>query len=283
MKERALLLKRGALLAPALLATGEVLVVRSPQLTRRCVRWHVVRFTMSQAGMVVHWHHRRVHGPRLWINAIGAAATGATAIIVIAAKFVEGAWISLVIIGAFVSLFASLRRHHESIEEAIHTDAPIRAGHTPSGLALVPLGRWDKVTSRTLRWALAFAQEVVAVQVLSDEHAQDDLGDRWRQLVEEPLERAGHTPPRLVVLRSDLPQFLAPLAAYIERRVAEDRCREVAVILPQLAEHRWYHALVPFDLASLVKAELLARGGPAVVIVRAPPDLRECGGPATSS
>jgi hypothetical protein len=57
----------------------------------------------------------------------------------------------------------------------------------------------------------------------------------------------------------------------------------VAVVLPQLAAHRWYHALVPFDLASLVKAELLARGGPAVVIVRAPLDLERCTGPAKSS
>jgi amino acid transporter len=260
-----------------------VLLVAFRGVTDRLIPLYAVgallAFTMSQTGMVVHWHRRRMHGPRLWINAIGAAATGVTVIVVVGAKFVEGAWISLVIIAAFVTLFATLRRHHEQIEEAIHTDAPIQVGHTPSGLALVPLKRWDKVTSRTLRWALAFAQEVVAVQVLSEEHTKDDLGDRWRRLVEEPLERAGRMPPRLVVLRSDFPQFFAPLTDYIDRRVAEDRCREVVVILPQLAEHRWYHALVPFDLASLAKAELLARGGPAVVIVRAPPDLQECAPP----
>jgi len=55
----------------------------------------------------------------------------------------------------------------------------------------------------------------------------------------------------------------------------EDRCRQVAVVLPQLVEHRWYHALVPFDLASVVRRELLARGRPRVVIVSAPSNLQE--------
>ena len=262
-----------------LFALSAVLLVAFRGVTDRLIPLFAVgallAFTMSQAGMVVHWHRRHVHGPRPWINAFGAAATGVTVVIVVIAKFLEGAWLSLVIIAAFVTLFAAVRHHHERVERAVDTDAPIEVGHPPSLLALVPIQRWDRVTSRTLRWALAFAPEVVAVQVLADERMQDDLTDRWPQLVEEPLQRARRAPPRLVVLRSDYQQFLAPLVAYIARRVEENRCRQVAVVLPQLVEHPWYHALVPFDLASIVRMELLAHGRSQVVIVYALSDLQE--------
>ena len=165
--------------------------------------------------------------------------------------------------------------YYERVERAIDTDAPLEVGHPLPPLALVPIRRWDRVTSKTLRWAIGLAPEVVAVQVLADERPQDDLADRWPRLVEEPLQRARRAPPRLVVLRLDSREFIAPLVAYIARRVDEDRCRQVAVVLPQRVEHRWYHALVPFDLASVVRTELLARGRPQVVIVSAPSDLQE--------
>ena len=271
-----------------LFALSAVLLIAFRGVTDRLIPLYAIgallAFTMSQAGMVVHWHKRHVHGPRLWINAFGAAATGVTVVIVVVAKFVEGA-VALAghHRGFRGALFAAIRHHHERVQRAIDTDAPIEVGHPPAPLALVPMQRWDRVTSRTLRWALAFTPEVVAVQVLADERTQDDLADRWPRLVEEPLQRARRAPPRLVVLRSDNRQFLAPLMAYIARRVDEDRCRQVAVVLPQLVEHRWYHVLVPFDLASVVRTELLARGRPQVVIVSAPSDLQQWMRPVRSS
>ena len=54
-------------------------------------------FTLSQAGMVVHW--RKTGGPNarssMFINGLGAFATGITVIVVLVAKFVEGAWITV--------------------------------------------------------------------------------------------------------------------------------------------------------------------------------------------
>jgi hypothetical protein len=122
-----------------------------------------------------------------------------------------------------------------------------------------------------LRWALGFAPEVVAVQVLA--RAEDSLEDRWAQLVEAPLERAGRVPPRLVVLRSDYRELVAPLVGFITKVAAENRARQLAVVVPHLVEHRWHRALFPFDLASVLRSELLVRGGPPLVIVSAPWDL----------
>lgn len=230
----------------------------------------LLAFTMSQTGMVVHWHKRHVHGPRLWANAIGAAATGATVVIVVVAKFVEGAWVSLLIIAAFVTLFALLRRHHEQLERVLHTDAPIETSTSQPALAIVPLQRWDRCTSTTLRWALGFAQDVVAVQVLADEPRQDDLAKQWPRLVQEPLQRVGRSAPKLVVLRSDYRELVTPLVDYIAKVAAGRRDRSLAVVVPEIVPSRWYSALVPFDLTSALRSELLMRGGPPVAVVSEP-------------
>src|SRR5262249_13777768 len=52
-------------------------------------------FTMSQAGMVAHWKRVGGRGARtsMLINGLGACATAATVVVVLAAKFVEGAWV----------------------------------------------------------------------------------------------------------------------------------------------------------------------------------------------
>jgi amino acid transporter len=236
----------------------------------------LLAFTMSQAGMVVHWRKRRVHGARLWVNAIGATATGLTLVIVTGSKFVEGAWISVLVMLAFVALFAALRRHFERIERVVRTEAPLDVGRPLSAKALVPMQRWDKVTSRTLRWALGFASEVVAVQVLADDQPHGDLAANWSKLAEAPARRAGRAPPKLVVLRSDYRQLLTPLVAYIAKLAAEAVDPPLAVVVPELVEHRWYHALTPFDLASVLRSELLVHGGPPVVVVSLPVDMKDC-------
>src|SRR4029077_11458915 len=63
-------------------------------------------FTLSQAGMVMHW--KRLGGPgstkSMFWNGLGAVATGLTVIVVLIAKFSEGAWITLLLIPGLILL-----------------------------------------------------------------------------------------------------------------------------------------------------------------------------------
>src|SRR6202047_5436796 len=75
-------------------------------------------FTLSQAGMVMHWRKKR--GPH-WlksalVNGIGALVTGITVIVVLVAKFAEGAWITLLFIPMTIVFFIEIRRHYHSIK-----------------------------------------------------------------------------------------------------------------------------------------------------------------------
>src|SRR5262249_34595992 len=64
-------------------------------------------FTLSQGGMVVHWIKDRTRGWRwkTFVNGLGAFATATTLLVVAASKFLEGAWITVLLIPLQVFLF----------------------------------------------------------------------------------------------------------------------------------------------------------------------------------
>ena len=75
-------------------------------------------FTLSQAGMVMHWRKKR--GPH-WVksacvNGLGATVTGITTLVVLVAKFAEGAWITLLFIPLTIFLFVLVRKHYHSVK-----------------------------------------------------------------------------------------------------------------------------------------------------------------------
>src|SRR5690349_3859017 len=76
-----------------------------------------VSFTLSQAGMVVHWW--RLRGPA-WrssalINGIGALVTGVVLVVVATTKALEGAWIIMLLIPANVLFFRLTRSHYDGV------------------------------------------------------------------------------------------------------------------------------------------------------------------------
>ncbi|HLB02234.1 MAG TPA: APC family permease, partial [Nitrospiria bacterium] len=74
-------------------------------------------FTISQAGMVMHWHRLRGTGWR-WraiINGIGVLATGTVLLVIASTKFIHGAWIVLIVIPALVYLFLKIHHHYQEV------------------------------------------------------------------------------------------------------------------------------------------------------------------------
>src|SRR5437870_12528760 len=73
-----------------------------------------VSFTLSQAGMVVHWRKLRGSGWRTSaaINGIGALVTGVVLLVVAATKAHEGAWIIMLLIPRNVLSFRLTRTHY---------------------------------------------------------------------------------------------------------------------------------------------------------------------------
>jgi amino acid transporter len=228
-------------------------------------------FTFSQAGMVAHWRkHARAAARKIALNALGALATGATLCVVLISKLSEGAWLALVLIFAMIALFRRVEAHYDFVTAVTATEASLEVGPWQSPIAVVPLRRWDAVSLKALRFATRLAPRIVAVQVLSDDRRADDLLARWPALVEEPARRLSLPAPELRVIYSEYRQLLAPLLGFIAELASEHRDRQIAVVLPELVEPRWYQSLLHNHTAALLRALLLRRGGPQVIVVTTP-------------
>src|ERR1700736_1814097 len=98
-------------------------------------------FTLSQAGMVVHW--KRVGGPgahkSMFLNGLGAIATAVTVAVVLVAKFTEGAWITLILIPAMILMMTGIKRHYDRVENETQTDVPVNTHDLCPQLCCFPL------------------------------------------------------------------------------------------------------------------------------------------------
>src|SRR6202041_292468 len=113
-------------------------------------------FTLSQAGMVVHWKRQGGKGAlqRMIINGVGAIATGITLVVVLVAKFTEGAWITAILVPALIIIMSAVKRHYDRVARQIAVDCPMRVENLIEPLVILPLDRWSRITEKGLRFAL---------------------------------------------------------------------------------------------------------------------------------
>ncbi|HXX67966.1 MAG TPA: APC family permease [Polyangiaceae bacterium] len=229
-------------------------------------------FTLSQAGMVQHW--RRTAGSSrhyaLWINAFGAVATGVTLIVVVISKFMEGAWIAVLVVPLVLLLFWRIHRHYASVAAQLTEDQPLSLEKTKHPVAVVPVQSWSKLTARGLRFALELSEDVRAIHILTGDSVISELTLTWEELVGAPARAAGLPVPQLVLRRSTYRQFFAPLVQYVEQLRDDHPDRDVIVIVPDMVVSHWYHRFLHNNRGTMLRSLLRMRGGPRVIVVNTP-------------
>ncbi len=229
-------------------------------------------FTLSQAGMVEHW--RRIGGPgktrSMWVNGVGAVATGVTLVVVVVSKFLEGAWIAVLVVPLLVFMFWRISRHYESVAKQVADDNPLVLADTRPPIVVVPVQSWSKITSRGLRFALELSKDVRALHILTQDSTISELTGVWEDLVGGPARAAGFPVPQLVLRKSTYRQFFAPFVEYVELLRDQNPDRDVIVIVPDLVVHRWYHTFLHNNRGAVLRSLLRRRGGPRVVVVSTP-------------
>jgi amino acid transporter len=233
-------------------------------------------FTLSQSGMVVHW--RKSEDPRakhyMLVNGIGALATGLTVVVVLVAKFVAGAWITVLLIPTLIALMVAIKRHFQSVAKEIDETTPLSTASICDPLVVVPLDGWNKISEQGLRFAISLSKEIKAVHVLFDED-KDVLAESWARLVEEPSRAAGLPLPELVCLKSPFRYVITPIVDYILDLSAKNPDREIAVIVPELVEHHWYHYALHNQRAEGIRALLLLKGNGHIATMNIPWYLKQ--------
>ncbi len=228
-------------------------------------------FTLSQAGMVAHWRRARGSGAAhsMVVNALGAVATGVTLLVVLVAKFTQGAWVSAVLIVAMLAAMLWVRRHYAHVAGETRSSAPLAATKPQAPIVIVPIQEWDRIARNALEFAFTLSAEITAVHVATED--EDRSLDRiWGRMVEAPLTRAGIVPPKLVVLPSPYRLVALPISDYVLRAEAENPGRRIAVIVPELVERHWYHYPLHNKRAEILKWFILLKGNKRIVIINVP-------------
>ena len=229
-------------------------------------------FTLSQAGMVVHWlraggRHRTTS---LIVNGVGALATGITLTVVLVAKFAEGAWVMTLLVPALLVVFNGVRRHYDAVAVEIANPAPLNVTNIQPPIVIIPMREWNKMSQKGLRFALKLSPDIFVVQVQAGDASEGELTQRWHDSVEVPTRDAHLPTPQLVTIPSPYRYVFNPLIDYILQMKHTHPGRQIAVLIPELVAGRWYHHFLHNKRAAMLKALLLVRGGEDVVVINVP-------------
>ncbi len=229
-------------------------------------------FTLSQFGMVVHWRKNR--GPH-WlksalVNGLGGFVTGVTVIVVLVAKFAEGAWITVIFIPLLIFLFRLVRRHYHMVSVATSCAAPaVPTTQEQSPIVVVPVEHWNRIAKQALEFASQLSPEIIAVHVEPGDHSEF-LHMDWERYVEQPFRAAGVAPPKLTTLPSPYRFVVVPIVQFVLELSAKHPDRKIVVVIPELIEDRWYEYFLHNQRGRLLEWTLLVRGNPRIFTASAP-------------
>lgn len=209
-------------------------------------------FTLSQSGMVLHWWREK---GRHWqlkalANGVGALATGVTLLVVGITKFLDGAWITIIVIPLLVIMFLRIRQHYQ------HTSDQLTMHGMPPSLrpfsqlrVVVPISGVHRGVVDAVRYALTISNDVTGVYVeLSPGDAQE-VQEKWNIFWPDiPL----------VTVPSPYRSVLQPLLDFLDKTDTEHNDgQQATVVLPEFVPAHWWQTVLHNQTAWLLKAALL--------------------------
>ncbi|MGB7333506.1 MAG: APC family permease, partial [Terriglobales bacterium] len=191
-------------------------------------------------------------------------------LVIVVAKFVEGAWVVVLLLPAALLFMGRVRRHYELANEevALKDGMVLRAENLTPPIVLVPVDRWNAATEKALQFAMTLSPDVEAVHVTCD---SDENKPPW-QWAEQPP--AGMRPPKLVTLPSPFRLVVHPIVDYVLKVEKENPKRTIAVVIATMVEQHWYHYFLHNQRGQMLTALLLLGGDERINIINVPWHLK---------
>ncbi len=227
-------------------------------------------FTLSQAGMVMHWKRQGGGASgRMFLNGLGAVATGITVLVVLVAKFVEGAWITALLVALMILFMRGVRHHYDRVNKDINLDRPIRPADVAQPVVVVPIDRWSRISEKALSFALSMSNDIRCLHVQISE-IPDDFPKDFEANIAAPLRQAGKCIPRLEILQSPFRYVVQPVVDYVLKVERESKFNKICVLVPELVVRHWWENFLHNRRADLLKVILLVRGNRRIVVINIP-------------
>ena len=217
-------------------------------------------FTLAQAGMVRHWHKTQEKGWR-WragVNALGSATTALVTVIVIATKFLEGAWMVIIAIPVLIALFYGVRRHYRSVGRRLRAKArAVQASRDVENDVILYVERLDAATREALWYAQTISKRSLRAIHVPFPGSDPGIGPRFFHWTDGE--------PRLEILPADGD----PLNPVLEEvwAIPQGESHFVTVVVPELFSKRSLLSAVLHRSTFSLKLGLLREPGVAVTDV----------------
>jgi amino acid transporter len=293
------LVYNSGILTLAVLASVIVLVFRADEIAMLPLYalGVMLSFTLSQFGMVrlmdkvgrlgpgesTRTNVTRIHYERGWrwkrlVNLVGGITTAVVLIVLLATKFVEGAWIIVLAIPLLVLLFRAINRSYQRVAEAL-TTRNVTADQLAeiADVVIVPIADVHRGTLRALRYALRLSSDVRAVCIITDEDTRERLQRRWDRFPEITSRI------QLITLDYAYRDILTPLVDYIKQvKDVEFPGKLINVVVPEFVPDSALENLLHNQTASLLRIRLRGQKDVVVIdlpyLVRTDPAARQGGG-----
>jgi amino acid transporter len=209
-------------------------------------------FTLSQSGMVVHWWRERGRSwlPKALANAIGALATLTTLVVVIFSKFLEGAWITVLLIPLIVLGFRKIYSHYQQVRQQLSFKGlPPSLKPLQPTRVVIPVSGVHRGVVDAVNFARSISKNVTAVYVELEPGAGEKARLEWESWWPDVP---------MVVVPSPYRSIVAPLLQFLEETDTQHNDGQLAtVVLPEFIPGRWWQSLLHNQTAWLLKTTLL--------------------------
>jgi amino acid transporter len=234
-------------------------------------------FLFSQVGMVVHWLRKTGSRVRIALvyNALGALITGIALVVIIVAKFIEGAWMTIVVAPPLVLLLLRIKRHYKKTAREIGAALKLRAPSLQLPVVIIPIDGWNRIAEKAVRFGLLLSDDITAVYVSTEKNDTQGLKELWTDKVEKPAKAANSPIPRLEIIPSPYRLLHQPILNFVNKAKKEKPDRLIAVIIPQLVEPHWYQYLLHDLDAGWLRTLLFLERDQRTVVISIPWYLRE--------
>lgn len=230
-----------------------------------------VAFTMSQSSMTYRWWrspHSRHRLIGLLINGAGATTTAIVVLINITTRFLDGAWMVLVLLPLIIMVMLGIRKHYDSAADQLRLKEGIKRPQSPDIMrdtaAIVPVSSLDRATFRAIDYAERISSDVTAIHVTDDPEEADQLRQQWTEY--------GLAFP-LVIIESPYREIVGPLVNFIESLQQQRNGLTVTVVLSEFVPAHLYELLLHNQTTLRLKLALWTH--PNVVVVNVPYHLKK--------
>ncbi|MHB0924167.1 MAG: APC family permease [Bellilinea sp.] len=212
-------------------------------------------FTLSQAGMVVHWFRSKEKDWQFkaFINGLGAMVTGITLMVIGISKFMGGAWISVIVIPATVYLFLKIREHYRNVGKQLSMGGlPPSLRPLPKPRVVIPVSGVHRGMVNAVNLARSLTDDVTAVYIDVDPTADEDLlRRRWEEWFPNV---------KFVVVPSPYRSIVDPLIKFLDQTDLERNDGQQSVlVLPELIPASSWQEILHNETADEIKKALLYR------------------------